>query len=352
VKVGLRLPEGGQEPLAAVEVAVAAEELGYDSVFLGEHHGFATYWPSPQLVLAAIAARTRRVLVGTNIVLLPLARPVRLAAEVALLDRLSGGRALLGVGLGWDAGESRALGADLRTRGTDADEALTLIRRLWAGGPVDHDGARVTLRGFELVPVPERPPPVWVGGRSEAALQRAALLGDALTADAALTVDELRRAFDRVDELRAAAGRPPAAERPVTRHVVLADSVSEARALAAAYLERDHALHRERGNPMVLAARADDRYVVGDLTAVTAQLDRLRAEAGITHLLVKLPGRLAPTELRGQMDDLIRSINGDRGAHRRAGAGAAGAAGQGREPAGAGRANREPGVPGRARTVP
>ena len=87
------------------------EGMGFDSVWLGEHHGYSTYWPSPHMVLMAIAARTESLRLGTNVLLLPLADPVRLAGEWALLDRLSGGRGVLGVGVGWDRSKSSRLGA-------------------------------------------------------------------------------------------------------------------------------------------------------------------------------------------------------------------------------------------------
>lgn len=317
MRLGIRLTEGGDDPLAAVAQAELAEELGYDSAFLGEHHGFATYWPSPQLVLAAIAARTRRILVGTNVLLLPLAQPVRLAAEVALLDRLSRGRMVLGVGLGWLDDEYAALGADRSRRGADADAALLLLRALWSGEPVDHDGTGIHLRGFRLVPVPHVPDavPVWVGGRSEAALRRAARFGDAWTADAALTVAELARSFARCDALRAEQGRPPARERPVTRHVVLAPTSGQARRVAEAHLRRDYAQHLARGNPMVTRAWTDDldalladRYVVGDADEVGAWVERLEAEVGVTHLLVKFPALADPSQLRDQMAQLRRIV--------------------------------------------
>lgn len=317
MRLGIRLAEGGDAPLAAVAQAELAEELGYDAAFLGEHHGFATYWPSPQLVLAAIAARTCRILIGTNVLLLPLAQPVRLAGEAALLDRLSEGRLVLGVGLGWLDDEYAALGTDRSRRGADADAALVLLRALWSGEPVDHDGGGIRLRGFRLVPEPRAPDavPVWVGGRSEAALRRAARFGDAWTADAALTVAELARSFARCDALRAELGRPPAAERPVTRHVVLASTNAEARRAAEAHLRRDYAQHLARGNPMVTQAWTDDlddlladRYVVGDADEVGAWVERLAREAGVTHLLVKFPALADASQLREQMAQLRRIV--------------------------------------------
>ena len=111
VRLGLRLPEGGEDVPGTVEGAVRAEGMGFDSVWLGEHHGYSTYWPSPHMVLMAIAARTESLRLGTNVLLLPLADPVRLAGEWALLDRLSGAEACSASGSdGTEASPSR-LGA-------------------------------------------------------------------------------------------------------------------------------------------------------------------------------------------------------------------------------------------------
>lgn len=316
LRLGVRLPEGGEDVRRTVDQAVVAEELGYDSVWLGEHHGYDTYWPSPQLVLAAVAARTSTVRLGTNIVILPLADPVRLAGEFALLGNLSGGRAVLGVGIGWDEPEFAALGADVRRRGRTADAHLDLMGRLWSEESVSHADAERTLADFTLSPRPGWPVPVWVGGRSEAAMRRAAGRGAAWFPDAALTVAEVAVGFARVDELRAGLGLAPAAVRPLVRHVVLGETDEEARRTAVDYLERSHALHLQRGNPMVAAAsvgdtesRLADRYLVGTMATCTAFVQRLVAEAGVTDLVIKFAGRIDGDEAVFQMRYFSESIH-------------------------------------------
>ena len=210
MRIGLRLSEGGNDVQAALAQAVRAEELGFDSVFLGEHHGYRDYWPSPQLVLAAISQATTRVKLGTNILLLPLADPIRLAGEFALLDRLSNGRVILGVGVGWDRLEYDRLGASFSDRGKRANEMLELMAALWAGEEVDHDGDFWKISEFKLSPAPASSASIelWVGGRSQAAHHRAARFGEAWAADAALTVEELVEGYASVDAHRAALGLP------------------------------------------------------------------------------------------------------------------------------------------------
>jgi alkanesulfonate monooxygenase SsuD/methylene tetrahydromethanopterin reductase-like flavin-dependent oxidoreductase (luciferase family) len=315
LRLGVRIPEGGPDVRRSIDQAVLAEELGYDSVWLGEHHGYDTYWPSPHLVLAAIAARTERIRLGTNILLLPLADPVRLAGELALLDRISGGRAVLGAGIGWDAPEFAALGVDIRRRGALADGHLGLMARLWSERSVDHRDDDRVLDGFELSPRPERPLPVWIGGRSRAAVRRAAR-ADAWFPDAALTVAEVAAGFAAVDEERALLGRPPAPDRPLVRHVILGETDAEASELAVEYLRVSHELHLARGNPMVRAAsvgdhesRLADRYVVGTLERCVEDVRRLVAEAGVTELVVKFAGRVSGDDAVLQMRYFAASVH-------------------------------------------
>ncbi|OWV09532.1 LLM class flavin-dependent oxidoreductase [Micromonospora wenchangensis] len=315
LRLGVRLPEGGPDVRRTVAHAVAAEAMGYDSVWLGEHHGYPTYWPSPHLVLAAVAARTDRVRLGTNILILPLVDPVRLAGEFALLSNLSEGRAVLGAGIGWDEPEFAALGADVRRRGAVTDRHLALMDRLWQQESISYRDDVRTLVDFTLSPRPAWPVPVWVGGRSVAAMRRAARHAEAWFPDAALTVDEVVKGFATVDQHRAASGRPPAALRPLVRHVVLGETDAQARRDAEEYLRVSHELHLLRGNPMVaqasvgdFASRLTDRYVVGDLATCVDWVRRLKTEVGVTDLVVKFAGRISGDDALAQMADFATAV--------------------------------------------
>ena len=158
----------------ALEIAVDAERLGFDSVWTSEHH-FAddAYMPSLLPVSAAIAARTERVEIGTGLVLAPLYPPLRLAEDAATVDLLSRGRFVLGLGLGWLDWEFEALGASLATRGTDLEAAITACKQGWSDGLVEAHGVSVT-------PKPARPggPPIWIGAHVESAVRRAARMAD------------------------------------------------------------------------------------------------------------------------------------------------------------------------------
>ncbi|MBK9180596.1 MAG: LLM class flavin-dependent oxidoreductase [Acidimicrobiales bacterium] len=154
------------------------ERLRFDSLWLSERvTGEA---PDPLIGLAVAAGRTRRLKLGTAVLVLPGRNPVLLAKELASLDRLSGGRLLPAVGLGAvDPREQQAFGVERSERAGWLDEALPLVRRLWAEDAVDHDGPRWHLRGASVLPRPvQQPIELWLGGIAPSELRRAGRLGD------------------------------------------------------------------------------------------------------------------------------------------------------------------------------
>ncbi|MFP3899578.1 MAG: TIGR03619 family F420-dependent LLM class oxidoreductase [Acidimicrobiia bacterium] len=222
------IPLSRVNPAHFDEVAVAADECGVESLWLAEHlvlplriegqlvPGEEHPPLSPRLpvydapaYLAYLAARTRRIRLGTFVYLLGLRHPFVGARAFATLDRVSGGRALCGVGAGWLRTEWEAAGLDPRTRGRRLDETIAVCRRLWSEPVVEHHGELIDFEpvAFEPKPVQE-PLPVLVGGESDAALRRAARLGDGW-----LGMDHsAESAADRVGRLRrfaADAGRDP-----------------------------------------------------------------------------------------------------------------------------------------------
>ena len=164
-----------------LEQAERVEELGFDSLWTSEHMLFYVPIFDTVTVLAAWAARTKRLLLGTAVMLLPLRHPTVTAKEVASLDIISNGRIILGVGVGGEfAREFVACGVPLNERGPRTNEAIQVMRRLWNESHVNHEGRFFRLEDATMEPKPvQRPgPPIWIAGRSEAAMRRAALLGD------------------------------------------------------------------------------------------------------------------------------------------------------------------------------
>lgn len=156
-----------------------AEAQGFNSVWLTEHHFCDDgYTPSPLVIAAAIGARTTTMRIGTNLMILPLHNPIRVAEDAATLSLLTGGRFDLGVGLGYKQSEFEAFGRSLKNRPSLMEEAVTIIRRAWAGEAINMDGKRFQVGDHKITPVPETPPCLLMGGMSEPAIDRAARLAD------------------------------------------------------------------------------------------------------------------------------------------------------------------------------
>lgn len=217
----------GVDPDALVAFARHAEECGFESLYVPEHvvlHPGARAgrfelppslpYADPLDLLAFVAAATRRILLGTAVLLLPYHHPVVLAKRLATVDVLSKGRMrLLTVGLGALPGEADALGVDFRSRGRRADEAIDVLRLLWAGDEegVSFDGEFFTLDRACSFPKPYRAAtlPVHVGGSSAAAARRAGLRGDGYFPGGALTARERADQLELARSTAAGAGRDP-----------------------------------------------------------------------------------------------------------------------------------------------
>jgi probable F420-dependent oxidoreductase len=266
-----------------------ADDLGLDSVWCNDHLAIpaatdgggaeAAYAASygeqrgqhvyePLIVLAYLAAVTRRVMLGTSVYLLPLRSPVLAARQAVSLDRLSDGRLVLGVGVGWLEHEFAAVGVPYRERGRRTDEAIAVLKA--ACGP---DGA-----GFLPKPVQRPHPPLWIGGRSAAAVKRAARAGDAWH-PSHLTVDELR---GRIPELRAECERAGRSADDV--------AVTTRRKLVRAASPADDAERVLHGEP-------------GAIAATVAELEQV----GVAHLIVEIPGE-SEGELLENLDWFGREV--------------------------------------------
>lgn len=300
LQVGFIPIEGGHYYRDALEEVVRAEELGFDSVWMEEHHSVVNhYWPSPLLVLAGFATRTSRVLLGTDILVAPFYHPVRLAEDGALLDIMSNGRFVLGAAIGYKPDEFALYGAELEKRGARFEEQLAIVKALWAEGAVAFKGRYYQLEGrLEPRPVRRPHPPIWIGGWGDLTLKRAATLADnwipGPTADLARLLAGKRQFLDQ----RAAAGRTtPPAEWPLTRDVIIADSDAEARELAERHIMVSYRKEYAGGwrHPFIDASIATDldglmkdRFLIGGPDQVRKALTPFVTEYGLTHLICRL----------------------------------------------------------------
>ena len=185
MRLGIHLPQIGRKagPEAIRRAAEQAEQLGFGDVWTSEHiilPNGAPYPPSPSfydpvLALTWAAAYTSRVGLGTSVLVLPMRHPLPLAKELATLQNLSGGRFILGGGVGWLEAEFEALGVPFHERGRRMDEGIAMMRAVWSDDPVTFEAKYVpaTIDNMRMQPKPEKPIPIWIGGASEPALKRA-----------------------------------------------------------------------------------------------------------------------------------------------------------------------------------
>jgi probable F420-dependent oxidoreductase len=268
------------------------DDCGYDSLWVGDHIAFAVSILDPLLQLAQAAVVSRRLTLGTNVYLLPLRHPVPVAKQVATLDHLCEGRLIFGVGIGGEfPKEYEACGVPLRERGARLSAAIPLLRELWSGAPVTYDGRYFgAFSGVAMQPPARQPggPPIWCGGRADAALARAGRLADGWISYV-VTPETYRAALAKIAAAAEAAGRRP--ERFGTGHLLftrLDDSYERALDAAAASLSRRYAMDFRR---------AAERYAA--LGRPEQVADRIRAfyEAGARHVVLDLVG---PYEERPQ----------------------------------------------------
>ena len=158
-----------------IDLAVLGEQLGYQHVWVAQHHGCEMYFPAPFVALAAIAARTSRIRLGTYIVIMPIQHPVDVVEQAAELDVISGGRLDLGLGLGNFVLDFAAYGISRSERASRMEESLAIIKGLWTQENFSFTGKHYTIPPFTLVPKPvQSRPPLWVAATTEKAFDRAA----------------------------------------------------------------------------------------------------------------------------------------------------------------------------------
>ena len=237
MKIGVKIPNDSAKAheIGLTNMGRLAEDAGADSLWVNDHlltveGGRSPYpftpdgaipWPMDlpryECLIAAsfLAATTSRCRIGTSVLVLPQRNVLELAKTTATLDALSGGRFVLGIGVGWFAEEMEALGYRFESRGRRTDEMIEVLRRCWTGRPQPFRGKEIAVPDdLILEPRPSQPngPPILVGGMSRAALRRAALRGDGWLAfqreeldarqlaDLLVTLEDLREEAGRLDE--------------------------------------------------------------------------------------------------------------------------------------------------------
>jgi probable F420-dependent oxidoreductase len=298
LKIGFIPIEGGHYYREALEEVTRAEELGFDSVWMEEHHSVTNhYWPSPLPVLAGFATRTSRMTLGTDILVAAFYHPARLAEDVALLDVMSGGRFTLGIAIGYKPDEFALYGVDLAKRGARFEEQLAIVMGLWTQERFAFAGRYYTVDGrLEPKPLTRPHPPVWIGGWGDLTLRRAATLADNWIPGPTADLARLLRGKQQFLDNLAAAGRPAPAEWPLTRDVIIADTDARARELAEAHIMVAYRREYAGGfrHPFIDASVATDldrlmadRFIIGGPEQCVRQIRGFVERYGMTHLICR-----------------------------------------------------------------
>jgi len=279
IRVGVEIPH---RPELLGPVSIRAEALGFESVWIGDHAAFHNPTLDSLGALGYVAALTRRVRIGPCVYLLALRHPTVAAKQIASLDRLSGGRVVFGVGVGGEfPKEFEACGVPHLERGARVDEGIAVCRALWGPSPVSFEGRFTRFTGVALEPKPVQPggPPIWIGGRSDAALRRAARVGDGWVAYL-VTPDRFRTSLQKIATFARESNRALDPETFEAAHVlftVVDDDWEQARAQAACQLTRQY------NQPFEDLAR---KYcLLGSPAACLEQLDRFVA-AGVRTFVI------------------------------------------------------------------
>ena len=216
----------------SIEEAVLAENLGFDAVWLAEHH-FSDYGvaPSTAVLAAAIAARTSTIRIGTGVLVLPFQDPLRAAEDFAVLDQISGGRLDFGVGRGYQPHEFAGFGVDMAESRDRFDEVLDIIEGLWSNETFSYHGKYYQVDEVSLMPRPlQQPtPPIWVAAVSPDSFERVARMGKPfMTAPSIASLEKVRKNFDIYTKTLAEEGIDLDPTFPVQRHVYIGADEADA----------------------------------------------------------------------------------------------------------------------------
>ncbi len=281
-----------------------ARDAGFSALWLPQH-----FLAGPKIrqfasapMLGLLAGLAEGMTLGTAVLLLPMLNPVLLAEEATTLDHLTGGRFILGVGLGYRDHEFQAFGVDRKTRVPRLRESIDVIRQLWANDRVSFQGKFTNFEnvGLSLRPVNGSSIPIWVGGAVDDAVRRAAEIGDAWSNAGAMSLDELKRFFAVFHQARIDFEKPLDYPRQVARECFCGPDMKAAIALTRGPLLEKYARYAGYGwsnfekdgggsdADDAFDAFARDRFIIGDEAFVRDELQRYHDELQATEFRLRV----------------------------------------------------------------
>jgi alkanesulfonate monooxygenase SsuD/methylene tetrahydromethanopterin reductase-like flavin-dependent oxidoreductase (luciferase family) len=321
-------PDGGDMVRVYNDIiaeAKAAEASGFDSCLITEHHQQADgYFPNPLMVSAGVARETTTLKVGTCVALAPLYNPIRLTEDAALVDVLSGGRLVLGLGASYVSEDLAAFGVDVNRRGALMEDTTRFLKEAWTRDNLDFDGEVYHFKNMRVTPKPvQRPhPPVWLGAWTPGGLRRAGRLGDAWVTDVINTLPTLKSFAEIYRKSAEKNGNP--SRIAVLRECWVAPSTDQALEEYAEFVMHSHRFYYQAGgyspiaDPWITELNsvdefnyekvAADRFIVGSPEHCIAEIERWHEELGSDYFVMRFrhpagpehPAALASIRLFGE----------------------------------------------------
>jgi len=315
MKIGLSPLQGQADFIETLRECERAEAAGFDSVWLGEHHNNPILHPAPLIGLAAIASRTSRIRLGTGVLLLPLHHPLMVAEEGAMVDMISGGRLILGIGAGYAPEEFAAFGCPIKERGSRMEEGAALLSRLWTEEHVTHRGKHYRADNATLAPRPAQQPrpPIWFGAWARPALERAARLGDAWFVGPSASLAEIAPCA-RMYHQACSDHRKTAGAIALFRYVFVARTTAEAIAAAGTpfiqafermYFRWPHPVVKRPEGELTIERLAQDRIILGDPKVCIDEINRFSKALNVSHLVCRFSVPGIPREACDRSLDLF-----------------------------------------------
>lgn len=289
---------------SALNQTILADKLGYDTVLISEHHFVPDgYFPSIISACSGLATRTKKIRIGTGILLLPLHHPISTAEDFSVLDVISNGRAIVGLGYGYRKEEYEAFQVPLEERVSRFQESVKIVNDLLSKTSVSHEGKYFRFRGVTVTPRPiQKPrPPIWIAAKTEKTVRKVATQGDAWFADPVTPMSVLKQRVEAYnDSLRAAGKNPEDLEFPLMREAYVASTNEQAldEALGFAlnnyrdYLKWGHMLD-EYGRPVDTNDEKslellEKRFIMGNPEECIARIEKTVKELHTTLLIFRV----------------------------------------------------------------
>ncbi|MCH7554089.1 MAG: LLM class flavin-dependent oxidoreductase [Chloroflexi bacterium] len=285
-----------------VEQGRTADALGFDSLTATSHYSTPPFQSFQQVpMLARLSAEAPNVRLNAGIVLLSLYTPLEIAEQFATLDIMSGGRIIFGAALGYRDVEFKAFGVPMNQRARRFEQNLIAIKRLWTEESVDMKGDHFELVGASCLPKPlqDPHPPIWIGANADAAIKRAARLGDCWYINPHNRISTIKRQMEIYRQALDVVGKPFPEELPMRRELFVARTREEAMRVCGPYIQQKYDAYQSWGQQRQMPEGDNDlgggfeellgdRFLIGSPDDVAEQILGLRESIGINHLIMSI----------------------------------------------------------------